>query len=312
MKITVIISTVNRPQDLKECLESILIQTHQPDEIILVDAYDGDDNFVLLRNILGNSDINGIHIRQERIDGKVRKTRAWNRAIESSAGDVLFFFDDDVALLKDYIAEHLNVYSSKDLGFVAAVHGFFLRDGEVIYTEASERSKFSRFFFLPGAGSGKMLCSGFPTFSTDQRNIVKIEAMGSGNMSVRKEVAEEFSFDEWFYGYSYQEDDDFSYRISRKYAIFQTPKAQMIHKRSVSGRTDIEGLYYMRALNHFYFFKKNMKKSPLSWFCFFWSELGLLWQSYRNGHKDPAFRGRLRGLKSIIRQFNIKQLTELE
>ena len=32
----------------------------------------------------------------------------------------------------------------------------------------------------------------------------------------------------------------------------------------------------MSAVNHYYFFRKDMPKSALNWACFFWSETGML------------------------------------
>jgi glycosyltransferase involved in cell wall biosynthesis len=42
-KISVIIPTRNRPQDAINCLKSISIQTHPPDEVIIADSSDTED-----------------------------------------------------------------------------------------------------------------------------------------------------------------------------------------------------------------------------------------------------------------------------
>ena len=44
------------------------------------------------------------------IDGKIRKTMAWNRAVKTALGDIIVFLDDDVVLEKDYLSQLLNAY----------------------------------------------------------------------------------------------------------------------------------------------------------------------------------------------------------
>jgi hypothetical protein len=45
----------------------------------------------------------------------------------------------------------------------------------------------------------------------------------------RRQVLQEYKYDEWFQGYSYFEDVDFSYRVSRKYKLMIVADAKVQH-----------------------------------------------------------------------------------
>jgi glycosyltransferase involved in cell wall biosynthesis len=107
MQVSVIIPTYNRQKDLKTCLNSILIQTKLPKEVIIVDDSDNDkiENLITEENgIFENKNIDLRYIRNKR--GK-SLTIARNVGIDNSTGDVVLFLDDDVILDKDYIKEQL-------------------------------------------------------------------------------------------------------------------------------------------------------------------------------------------------------------
>lgn len=306
MKLSVLISTKNRPKDLAECINSVVSQSVKPIEIILVDAGEGDENKKLAEELLQGTGIEFAYEKQEVKDRRVRKTAAWNRACKSARGDVIVFLDDDVVLERDYIFYHLKVYEDSSLGYVAGVQGFIEEEGGVKTNVGNWNTFFRRLFFLPTYHKGGMLPSGFPSFHSDTSRVTSLEAMQSGNMSLRKEIFNEFQFDEWFHGYSYQEDDDLTYRISRKYNLYQTPYAKMVHKCSPSGRESRAEQHRIRVVNHYYFFRKNMPKNLKTWLCFFWSELGhLVLLVFRRNRDREAIKGRMHGLYQVVKAITV-------
>ncbi|MFQ5716239.1 MAG: glycosyltransferase family 2 protein [Nitrospinales bacterium] len=91
MKISVLIATRNRPQLLAECVSSLLRNTRQPEEIVLIDQSDP------------SSPLGGIpHFHSQRTKLRYEKmpplgkSAAVNRALQISCGDFLAFADDDV------------------------------------------------------------------------------------------------------------------------------------------------------------------------------------------------------------------------
>jgi hypothetical protein len=94
-------------------------------------------------------------------------------------------------------------------------------------------------------------------------------------MSFRRNVLEEFRFDEAL-GDCYVGDDfEIAYRVSRKYELFQVPDAQVMHySRQPKGREASRKRARMNVVNHRYLSRKLLGdgwKTRLAWA---WSELG--------------------------------------
>ena len=280
--VSILISTKNRFKDLKECIDSIIIQTVKPNEIILVDASDDNKSMELVKELLVNEGIKYTYYRQEVINGKIMKTATWNKVVKLALGNIIIFLDDDVVLDKEYINYMLKPYPDSPgniVGVMGRTKGPNYDDEtrEVLSMLPSLHKVFRKLFLLPSHnGSGVIQSSGFPAYPSPGNGIIPVEIMPTGNMSIRKEVFHEFAFDEWFSGYSYQEDDDFTYRVSRKYGFLYTPFACLVHKKSSKGRDSTEILETMKVVNHYYFFKKNMPKTLKNCLAFAWSEFGLL------------------------------------
>ncbi len=330
--VSFLISTKNRFQDLKECIDSILIQTVKPAEIILVDASDTSESMEMVKESLTGKDIKLTYYRQEIVAGKIRKTAAWNKAVRLALGDIIIFLDDDVVLDKHYIYYVLKIFRENPGGIVG-VMGRIKNPKDVKTHQKKTSFLYSlnrllyKSFLLPHEeGNGCMQPSGFPAYPFSKNNITPVEIMPTCNMSIKKEVFQEFTFDEWFHGYSYQEDDDFTYRVSRKYKFLYTPFAELVHKISPTARDNKEIIETMQVLNHYYFFKKNMPKSVKNCLAFLWSELGLLFlrnfsfSSFKDlslsfvgltaWKKLPLIKARMRGYYKIFQSLLLREGVE--
>ncbi|HHT9122139.1 MAG TPA: glycosyltransferase family 2 protein [Candidatus Wunengus sp. YC63] len=331
-RVSVLISTKNRFQDLKECIDSILAQTVKPDEIILVDASDTCESLEMVKKALAATGIKLTYHRQDVVAGKIRKTAAWNKAVRLALGDVIIFLDDDVVLDKYYIYHILQPYYENPEN-IAGVTGYMKKPNDE--KTAQKRDSFLCFlnrlfcslFLLPHEeGNGRMQSSGFPAYPDSKVGIVSVEVMPTCNMSIKKEVFREFTFDEWFYGYSYQEDDDFTYRVSKKYKFLYTPFAELVHKRSPAARGNLDAVETMKIVNHYYFFKKNMSKSCKNCMAFVWAEFGVLFlrcfsfssikdllQSFTGltaWRNIPLIKARMSGYYKILQSLILKQEIE--
>ncbi|MCF6290869.1 MAG: glycosyltransferase [Desulfobacterales bacterium] len=104
MRISVLIATCNRPDHLKNCLQSLLDNSRPPDEIIVADQSDGYATEETVAGIASGSTV----IRYERLDRR-GKSRALNRAVEICAGDFLALTDDDVMVDKKWLETFLQL-----------------------------------------------------------------------------------------------------------------------------------------------------------------------------------------------------------
>ncbi|HAH23387.1 MAG TPA: glycosyl transferase family 2 [Prolixibacteraceae bacterium] len=104
MKISLIISTFNKPEYLFHCLKSITELKEFPDEVIIADDGSGEETTQLIEQFKAQFPVPFIHIRQE--DEGFRLARNRNNGLLTSTGDYLIFIDDDLILHPLFIADH--------------------------------------------------------------------------------------------------------------------------------------------------------------------------------------------------------------
>jgi len=308
-KVSVVIPTKNRARDVIKCLESISIQTMRPDEVLIVDSGDTEE----LKSAL--KQFEKLKIRYIR-DIKASLTKAENIGVENSIGEIIIILDDDVTLEKDHIKEIVNVfniYPKEKIGGVT---------GNNINLIASKSNKFinrfynfsmqalSTIFFMTRYGNGKFQLSGMPTIIQYADKITECEFLFGCDMAFRKEVIRELKFDEHLKGYSWGEDDDIAYRVSRKYQSYYTPFARFIHQGSPSNRNNNYSMMKMAIENHYYLFKKNIPQDLKHKFAFWWSVIGLLIREAIIGvrvNDSSGIMGFVSGISTIIIQDKYKR-----
>jgi GT2 family glycosyltransferase len=275
-KISVIIPTKDRIQDVIACLEHALVQTLLPDEILVVDGSDTDKLNAEIKLRFSED------TRIRYISSKPGLTHQRNVGIDASFGDITVFIDDDVILDKDCLKEIMHVFKTypKDIG------GVTVNLIEKYQTEGKPgfwgkiKDAIARFllslFFLTRWGNGKFQPSGFPTLikSGSVDKIIFCESLFGSCMAFRRELFDELRFNEDLYQCRYAEDDEFAYRLSRKYKSIYTPHAKAIHNRS-----QLERNRYIRMkglmINHLCHFRKNLPQDLKHSLAFYWSVIGL-------------------------------------
>lgn len=106
MKISLIISTYNKPEYLFHCLKSITELKEFPDEIIVADDGSGKETTELIEKFKKQLTVPLCHVRQEDIGYRLSRSR--NNGLLKSTGDYLIFIDDDLILHPKFIADHRN------------------------------------------------------------------------------------------------------------------------------------------------------------------------------------------------------------
>lgn len=252
-----------------------MLQTLLPDEIIVVDASDSDS----LKNRLEQKFGGNINIIYNHSTPGLTHQR--NVGVGISSGDIVFFLDDDVVLDIDFIKEILKVYQTDKEKTFGGVYGRIINKSPGSHQLASVyapfRNIFSKIFFLEkGSADGRFRLSGFPTYPHAVDKVVSVECVPGGLTAYRREVLNEFKFDENLHGYCYMEDDDFSYRVSRVYQNVYTPLAKVIHNESPLARDNTYGKMKMLIENHYYLFHKNFPQDSVHRLAFWWSVVGLI------------------------------------
>lgn len=235
---SVVIPTKNRYEDLKKCVDSILESDVLPSEIIVVDQ---SDSFSEL-NFEGYNNI--IHIKDNSVTGLCN---AKNIGIKHSKCNIIFFFDDDIIVYKDFFSTILKTFEENKQ--IAGISGRQINS-------KSSRFKvlvFNLFHRGPYRDIRKKFNSGFC-----KNDLTKTNVLPGGVTAYRKEVFDTFSFDEVLIKYCLGEDFDFSYRASSKYDLVLQQSAKVIHNHSLSGRYDAIESYACKVASYYYFYTKNL------------------------------------------------------
>jgi len=239
MNVSVIIPTYNRAKDLAELLDSLLEQTTKPFEVIIIDDNTPNNTIkVVCHEYKPRFESVGSKLVYVRNPRERSLTISRNVGVKIAKEDVIMFFDDDMILYPNYIEKILEAFEKYPNAL--GVQGWF-QPRKVSHYRFFERLEkiFSYFFYL--GHPAKNRCSLFPpSYPIILTKIINCDSLCGGCMAFKREVFNEFKFDERLKKIAYMEDDLFSYSIFKKYpkGLFITPYAKCIHKRSATGRTE--------------------------------------------------------------------------
>jgi GT2 family glycosyltransferase len=295
ISLSIIICTLNRPRDLRDCLESITHQDRLPDEVIIVDSSVDLRSAGVAADFSAALPLRYFHTRQG-------LTYQRNFGIQQARGEIFLFLDDDVILSREFLQQIERGFLLDDR--VAGLGG--------LLTNITLNSPVSRYlrqiFMLPRMdGHGQMQKSGFAAhpWGAPEQKMHPVKVLCGAAMAFRREIFSEFSFDEFFSGYGLLEDVDFSYRVGLRHRLLYNPEARIYHRESAVDRINLQKFYYMKTFNHYYFFRKNLRPRNIPWLPFWWSNLGVFIRSLIVGLKEKTLgpiRGALRGNLAIIRE----------
>ncbi|MDD5165801.1 MAG: glycosyltransferase [Candidatus Omnitrophica bacterium] len=294
-RVSVLIPTYRRQDNLMHCLDSLSKQSHQPDEILIIDGDDTNQLQIHLRDYLKGA------LNYKIIKAPKGLTRQRNAGIKEASGEIIIFIDDDVILDKDYIKEIISVFQRFPERIGGVSGSVEVRDISVNPVLRLLMHIYAKIFLLYREGNGKFQASGFATRLKDCccKEAKPAEFLFGCNMAFRKEIFKEFQFDENLYRYMYMEDDDFAYRLSRKYQNYFTPAARVIHLGPSEKRDDFVRAHAL-IKNFFYLHKKNFPKTIKYELAFFWALTGWVFIEFTQAlffKKIDRIRGLFAGLK---------------
>jgi GT2 family glycosyltransferase len=294
MKISVIICTRNRFDDFTRTLPSIAAQTRLPDELVVVDSSDEKKLEAYLSSVKLPFPVRYFHTQPG-------LTLQRNHGIRESAGDLLFFFDDDVDLDVNYLAEVEKIFVDDVEKHIGAVGGKIIEN-----SSPSLRLKLERFTFyalrstfgVVGTHNGKFYPSGMPSHPRPNQPSGFIECLSGCCMAFRREVFEKAKFDEALAHYGLMEDVDISKQtLDAGYKIYYQTSATLIHNESPMNRLKVQQWAEMSVVNYDYLFRKSWAQEKWRWLFYYWALLGLF---AANFHSLKGLKGTLVGIRKIF------------
>ena len=211
-KISIIIPTINRYDDLDNTIKDLHQQSIQDFEIIIIDQTDSS-----LFKLIEQEKVIHLH-KKYKSASKARNTGL----IEANSPIVLYLDDDIIIKNKDFLKNHLKHFENPNN---PGVSGAILNLDEKFATQ------------LPKRASHKYL--GWIYFPRNYNKLAEICDGGAGNLSVRKNWAIAVGgMDENYDKGAYREESDFCLRLTRKYGnLIYDPEAELIHIGNPSGGT---------------------------------------------------------------------------
>ena len=295
MKFSVVIATLGRPDILKRTIDNVALCDPAPDEIIVVDGDEGRSS----EAVTTEDRPFPVHY----LTSPPGLPRQRNAGMDTALGDVVVFIDDDVEIPAATFSVLSRVYS--DPSVLAATARIVEPATDRIGKKHSPARR-----ALPGGGEeGGFTRFGYPHRLVDLETERDIGFMHGSFMSVRRDTARAVRFDENLPGYALAEDEDFSYRVSRRGRIRFVPELHVIHAKEGHSTRDARAFGRALVINRAYLFRKNFRRTLLARVQFAmliglfmghrlvnreWSELAGLAEGSLEAFRRPLERGRPR------------------
>ena len=216
LTVSVIIPTKNRPLDLARTIETLVVQTVKPLELVIVDqstekSFDRPLAFPI--HYIHDPGLSGL-------------TAARNSSMRVARGDIWLFLDDDVLLEPNFIEEILKSYGPGVTGVSGIITNYSpplkLRLWEAIFETGPFHDERQTIYRKAGRLGGA--------------KPIRVRQFGGGLMSFLASAIRDHRFDPNLTGASPGEDIDFCAGLPKGSVLLIAPSARLIHNRSPESR----------------------------------------------------------------------------
>lgn len=258
-KLAILIPTKDRPQDLGDFLLSLEKQDIQPDQVIIIDGGD-----IPINNILEKfKNLNITYVKV--FPPSLTTQRNTGLKLLNDDIEIVGFFDDDIVLYPKILGNILKIIEgNSDIGGVTCNN---------ISHPRAKVSLLEKIFMLGSDVPGIVLKSGYQSKICSVDKDYQTKWVMGGATFWKRKVINEFKFDEWYAGYGFGEDLDYSYPVGKMYKLFVLKDAKCEHRTKPITLEYEYPLGKMQVINRVYFVKKHKE---LSLICCYWACFGLL------------------------------------
>ena len=259
-KIAIVVPTKDRPRDLRRMLGSLAEQSCLPEQVIIVDGGDQTVDDVV-------PEFPTLNIHYLRVyPPSLAKQRNAGMAVIGPSITLAGYLDDDL-VLEPGSFERMQTFwdtAAPDVGGARF---------NIINEDHPQGVSLKSLFRTDSRVRGTVLRSGFQTSIGYVTENQWVRWLSGGVTIWRREVIDEFGYDEWFVGTGFLEDVDYSYRVGRKYRLAVVADAKVQHLTYPIRKDRNYLLGKWQAVNRMYIVKKNPELSVA--LCY-WALLGLL------------------------------------
>ncbi|MEN6561028.1 MAG: glycosyltransferase [Acidobacteriota bacterium] len=252
-RIAFVVATKDRPDELRRLWASLLAQSRPPDEVVIVDAS---------ARPSPPAGPGGGRPEQRFIRSSIASaSRQRNLGLGAVGPDVdlVGFLDDDAVLEPGAVEAMLRFWSQAGPDVAGAA--FNMANHPPLGLPGLKRAPLAERLGFYSRRGGKVTASGFQTMIGPVDADAWADWLPSGASVWRRAVFSRHRFDEWFEGYSYLEDLDFSYRVGKTGRLAVVAAARYLHLPAAGGRGGGCEFGVREALNRVRFVRKNPELS---------------------------------------------------
>ena len=249
MKLSIIIPTKDRPKKLLKLIEKLKKYKFFFNEVIIVDSSNKKNNRYIKKKLtiidpsikLLNSKPS---ISYQRNLG-IKKTKKSN--------EYFMFLDDDI-LFKDNSFKNMKKFIEKNdyVGYSFNLSGM----NKSSFYDKLKKSKLSKKLGIYDGRIGAVSPSGWHSKIINVKKDTEVDWLPTRAVIYKSNL--KLNFDNFFSGYSYLEDLDFSFRASKKGKLVIVKEAIYFHKNFIERKSFEFGK--KELINRYYFVKKNKLK----------------------------------------------------
>jgi len=248
-RLAFVVATKDRPDDLRKLLGSLVAQSHPVSQVVIVDA--SAETGELLP-----SEFPGLRVRYLRHlpPSASRQRNVGVEAVDDGI-ELIGFVDDDAVLEADAVERMLDYWAQApdDLGGAS----FNLMNSGPVGLQWLKRSRLCQALGLYRSEPGDVAPSGWQTLMGTVNQTRMVEWLATGAVVWRREVLRQFRFDEFFDGYSYLEDLDFSLTVGKHYKLAVVADARYHHYPAPGGRMRAYAFGKTEVRNRLYLVRKH-------------------------------------------------------
>lgn len=287
MRLSLVIVTYQRPFAICSLLDSIIIQIHKPDEVIIIDASKDSSTEQIL-----NDKNYPLQIKYKRVEDQYRGSalqRNYGLSLVAMDIEIVAFLDDDLKLEPDYFGNLLDTYKiHPDAIGVGGIdlknNGYFIKQDGVYYNKfnyyeldgwvisESLRNKTRKIFRLMSDLQPDLIpeySNGRSTFPPNGK-IYQVEHFMGGIASFKKQLFDHIKFSNQFEGYGLYEDFDLCVRALPYGKLYVNTNAKVWHFHEPSGRPNFFKYGNMVVRNGWYVWRVRYPnpsvKSSFKWY----------------------------------------------
>ncbi|MEQ8505359.1 MAG: glycosyltransferase [Rhodospirillales bacterium] len=290
VKLAYVVPTKDRPDDLAKLLDSINQQTRMPVQIVVVDGSEP-----AIKHVTDKYPQLPITYVREVPPSLTRQRNAGMAALHDDV-TIAGYLDDDIVLEDDATEQMISFWESAgpDIGGAAFT---------IVNQFAPHHESILRIFAIESRTPGVVLSSGFAAAIPCVPTTIETDWLYGGATMWRRNVIDTITYDEWYEGYGYLEDLDYSYRVKQNWRLFVLAEAKAWHyPRNIAIDKQYE-FGRQQVFNRFYFIRKMGLFSPIT---FSWALIGVFMMNFLAllRHFDPPrirrLKGNFRGLFAAI------------